>query len=103
MSLLAADSPAVAPSVAAFDDDAWEDLLNFIEEKQVIPIIGPELVVVQTDAGPENLYTWIARMLAVRLSLDPKTLPPKPTLDDVVTRHLANRGRREDLYTRIRT
>jgi len=98
---LAAESPL--SSVAAFDDDAWEDLLNFIEEKQVIPIIGPELVVVQTDAGPENLYTWIARSLAARLALDPATLPAKPTLDDVVTRHLANRGRREDLYTRIRS
>lgn len=90
-------------TVAAFDDDAWEDLLNFIEEKQVIPIVGPELVMVQTEAGPENLYTWIARSLAARLALDPATLPPQPTLDDVVTRHLANRGRREDLYTRIRT
>ena len=24
-----------APRVAAFDDDAWEDLLNFVEEKRV--------------------------------------------------------------------
>jgi hypothetical protein len=101
MSSLAAESPVSA--VSAFDDDAWEDLLNFIEEKQVIPIIGPELVVVQTEAGPENLYTWIARSLAGRLALDPTTLPARPTLDDVVTRHLANRGRREDLYTRIRS
>lgn len=98
---LTLDSPVSA--VMSFDDDAWEDLLNFIEEKQVIPIIGPELVVVQTEAGPENLYTWVARSLAARLAIDPATLPAVPTLDDVVTRHLANRGRREDLYTRIRT
>jgi hypothetical protein len=54
MPSLTAESPVSA--VAPFDDDAWEDLLNYIEEKRVIPIIGPELVVVQTDAGPENLY-----------------------------------------------
>src|SRR6266566_5028459 len=30
-------------TVATLDDDAWEDLLNFIEERRVIPIIGPEL------------------------------------------------------------
>jgi hypothetical protein len=101
MSLAAAELPK--PAVVSFDDDAWEDLLNFIEEKQVIPIIGPELLVVLTEAGPENLYAWIARSLAVRLSLDPATLPARPTLDDVVTRHLANHGRREDLYTRIRS
>jgi hypothetical protein len=101
MPLLDAGSPVA--TVTAFDDDAWEDLLNFIEEKQVIPIVGPELVVVHTEAGPENLYAWIARSLAARLGLDPARLPAHPTLDDVVTRHLAHRGRREDLYTRIRT
>ena len=98
-------------AVAAFDDDVWEDLLNFVEEKQVIPIVGPELVSVQTDthstssgqAGPENLYTWLARSLEARLGLAPGTGAPAPTLNDVVVRHLANRGRREDVYARIRT
>jgi len=49
MPLLAAD-PTAAATVAPFDDDAWEDLLNFVEEKRVIPIVGPELVTVPTDA-----------------------------------------------------
>mgnify|MGYP003461828837 CR=1 FL=1 len=30
------------PLPSRLDDDAWDDLLNFIEEKRVIPIIGPE-------------------------------------------------------------
>ena len=34
-----------------FDDDAWDDLLNYIEERRVIPIIGPELLRVQTARG----------------------------------------------------
>ncbi len=91
-------------AVAIFDDDAWEDLLNYIEEKRVIPIVGPELATVQTDAGPENLYAWLARTLAARLG-QPHTNPAGAplTLNDVIVRHLSNRGRREDLYTRIRT
>lgn len=94
----------VAPAtLAAFDDDAWDDLLNFIEEKQVIPIVGPELAVVHTESGPENLYSWLARQLAARLGLPPRSGTPAPTLNDVVVRHLSNRGRREDVYTRIRT
>src|SRR4051812_14147759 len=92
-----------APPLASFDDDAWGDLLNFVEEKQVIPIVGPELAVVQTDAGTENLYTWLARTLAARLGLAPAADGRELTLNDVVVRHLANRGRREDVYTRIRT
>ena len=67
MPSLTAESPVSA--VAAFDDDAWEDLLNYSEEKRVIPIVGPELTVVQTDDGPENLYTWLARSLAARLGM----------------------------------
>jgi hypothetical protein len=100
---LAAESSLPAPSVASFDDDVWEDLLNFVDEKQVIPIVGPELVVVQTDSGRENLYTWLARSLETRLGLSPSGGTQTPTLNDVVVRHLANRGRREDVYARIRT
>ena len=33
------------------DEEAWEDLLNFIEERRVIPIIGPELLKVETETG----------------------------------------------------
>lgn len=110
--------PATESSVqqiAVFDDDAWEDLLNFIEEKRVIPIVGPELATVQTDAGAENLYAWLARSLAARLGQPTfaqptadKTAgrpaePSPPTLNDVIVHHLTHHGRREDLYTRIRT
>jgi hypothetical protein len=38
------------------DDDAWDDLLSFIEERRVIPIVGPELLQVTTDRGPRLLY-----------------------------------------------
>jgi hypothetical protein len=95
------ESPVSA--VAPFDDDAWEDLLNYIEEKRVIPIVGPELAVVQTDAGPENLYAWLARSLAARLGMAATGRNGSLTLNEGIVGHLANRGRRENLYTRIRT
>ena len=41
-----------APALENFDEDAWDDLLNYIEERRVIPIIGPDLLRVQTDSGP---------------------------------------------------
>ena len=46
------------------DDDAWEDLLSFIEEHRVIPIVGPELLLVATDRGPRLLLEWVAEKLA---------------------------------------
>ncbi|MBS0321426.1 MAG: toll/interleukin-1 receptor domain-containing protein [Proteobacteria bacterium] len=92
--------PLAAPQL---DDDAWEDLLNYIEERRVIPIIGPELLEVETDAGPRLLYDWIAERLAGRLNVDVADLPQPYTLNDVVCWYLAARGRREEAYTRIRS
>ncbi|HET9835597.1 MAG TPA: hypothetical protein VFP88_04550, partial [Rhodanobacteraceae bacterium] len=62
-------SAAMDP-MQGFDEDAWDDLLNYIEEHRVIPIIGPDLLRVQTDAGLRPLYVWLAEKLAVRLSVD---------------------------------
>jgi hypothetical protein len=86
-----------------FDDDAWDDLLNYIEERRVIPIIGPDLLRVQTDGGPRLLYEWLAEKLAARLSVDVSGLPLPLTLNDVVCLYLGQRGRREEAYTRLRS
>lgn len=85
------------------DEDAWEDLLNFIEERRVIPIVGPELLKVDTPAGPRLLYDWMAEKLAAKLAVDVSQLPADYSLNDVVCWFLAARGRREDTYTRMRS
>ena len=89
----------LAPLASAFDDDAWEDLLNYIEEKRVIPIIGPELLKVDTENGPRLFYDWLADKLAAKLNVDTAQLPQPYTLNDVVCWFLSARGRREDTYT----
>jgi len=89
--------------VQNLDEDAWDDLLNFIEERHVIPIIGPELLRVQTDGGPRLLYEFLAEKLAARLSVDVADLPKPLTLNDVVCWYLGERGRREEVYTRLRS
>jgi TIR domain/SIR2-like domain len=91
------------PVVENFDEDAWDDLLNYIEERRVIPIIGPDLLRVQTDRGLRPLYEWLAEKLAARLSVDPSVLPQPLTLNDVVCAYLGQRGRREEAYTRLRS
>ena len=48
-------------AVETLDEEAWEDLLNFIEERRVIPIIGPELLQVETEerrVGKECRSRW---------------------------------------------
>ena len=90
----------MAPS--GLDEDGWDDLLSFIEEHQVIPIIGPELLEVETANGPRLLYDWLAEKLAAKLNIDTALLPQPYTLNDVVCWYLSMRGRREDAYVRLR-
>ncbi len=95
--------PATMGSIQSFDEDAWDDLLNYIEERRVIPIIGPDLLRVQTDRGLRPLYEWLAEKLAARLSVDTVGLPQPLTLNDVMCCFLGQHGRREEAYTRLRS
>jgi hypothetical protein len=94
---------AAHPAPQSFDEDAWDDLLNYIEERRVIPIVGPDLLRVQTDRGLMPLYEWLAGKLATRLQVDSSLLPQPLTLNDVVCSYLGQRGRREEAYTRLRS
>jgi TIR domain/SIR2-like domain len=93
---------ATAP-ISTLDDDAWDDLLSFIEERRVIPIVGPELLLVSTERGPRLLLDWVAEKLAGRLNVDIAQLPQPYTLNDVVCWFLSARGRREEAYVRMRS
>jgi hypothetical protein len=86
-----------------FDDDAWDDLLNYIEERRVIPILGPELLQVESNDGPRLLYDWVAEKLAVRLGVDTRGRALPCSLNDVVCAYLGSHGRREEAYTRVRS
>jgi TIR domain/SIR2-like domain len=98
-----ANGAAAALPITTLDDDAWDDLLSFIEERRVIPIVGPELLMVATERGPRLLFDWAAEKLAARLNVDTADLPHPYTLNDVVCVFLATRGRREEAYVRLRS
>src|SRR5260221_509446 len=93
---------AAAALISTLDDDAWDDLLSFIEERRVIPIVGPELLLVSTERGPRLLLDWVAEKLAGRLNVNIAELPQPYTLNDVVCWFLSARGRREEAYVRLR-
>src|SRR5271168_2929021 len=95
------NSGATAP-MAVLDDAAWDDLLSFIEERRVIPIVGPELLRVETSSGPRLLLDWVAEKLAGRLNVNVAELPQPYTVNDVVCWFLSARGRREEAYVRLR-
>src|SRR5918996_4412896 len=81
----------------------WVDLLDFIEEGKVIPVIGSELVTVREGDREVPLVCWIAKRLAADLSLPIGKLPEGVDLNDVVSMHLRQHGEREreELYAKI--
>ena len=84
------------------DDYFWDDLLEYIEEGKVVPIIGSDLVTVAQGDTEVPLYRHVAGLLAQRLKVRVDDLGEDYSLNDVVCRFLDNRGRKEDVYTRIR-
>jgi hypothetical protein len=90
--------PASAPV-----DFFWEDLLEYIEEGRVVPIIGAELLTVPDGAGGEVLLQdKLGRELANRLGVPAPDCSAGDALNQVVCRHLERGGRREEIYPRIR-
>jgi hypothetical protein len=79
----------------------WDNLLDYIQDRTVVPVIGAELVTVRQDDRDVPLYRWIARRLAGDLKLPLEELPESFDLNDVVSMHLRRRGEREELYAQI--
>lgn len=85
------------------DDYFWDDLLEYIEEGKVIPVIGSQLGTVESGEDEITFYRYVADQLAGRLRVRPRDLPENFDINDVVVRFLENRGKREEIYPRIRT
>src|SRR5256885_16247444 len=87
--------------MAHVPESFWDNLLDFIQDRTVIPVSGSELVRVREGDRDVPLYRWVAQRLAADLPLPAAELPEGFDLNDVVSLHLRRRGEREELYARI--
>lgn len=89
---------------SATQDFFWDDLLEFIGERRVIPIVGAELLTVPDGAGGQiPLMRMLAARLAERLRVPADDCTGDDALHAVVSRYMQQGGRREEVYPRIRT
>lgn len=89
-----------APSTQDF---FWDDLLEYIEDRRVIPIVGAELLTVPDGAGGHiPLQRVLAQKLAERLRVPAEDCTGDDALNQVVCRYLQRGGRREEIYPRLR-
>ncbi len=83
------------------DDLFWGDLLAYMEERRVIPVVDAGSLLVGEGSNRLPLETLLARRLAERLRVNVAGLEATLRLDDVVRRQRAQPGRKENLYLRI--
>lgn len=82
-------------------EEFWEDLLLFVEEGKVVPVLGPELALVREGGVEQPLYRWLAQRLASTIRLPVGDLPEAFDLNDVVSLYVRRGGDRDDLYARL--
>lgn len=84
-------------------DFFWDDLLEYIGERRVIPIVGAELLTVPDGAGGQTpLMSVLATRLAERLRVPADGCTGDDALHQVVCRYIQRGGRREEVYPRLR-
>ncbi len=83
--------------------DFWEDLLVFIEDGRVVPVVGPELLLIPVEGEKITLYHFLARQLAADLNIEKSKLKANFTINDVVCNYLQTGRPPSSIYRRIRT
>jgi hypothetical protein len=79
-----------APVPGAWRQRTWDELLARIEDGKVIPIVGPELGVVERGGVAMPLERYVALELADRLELPSDQVGGEPTLNRVMCVYFAN-------------
>lgn len=81
-------------------DEDWDELLLYIQNRQVIPVVGHTLVTVEHEGQQVPLTRWLAPHLAAHLKLaDPASFT---SLNDVARALLFAGGDRRKIYNGIR-
>ena len=75
------------------NEDFWDDLLGHIRDRVLVPVVGPDLTVVDVDNTEQTFDTLIGQRLAERYDLT--VSPGLTTMGEAVAAFLRERGRDE--------
>jgi hypothetical protein len=87
--LSASTDPAV--DWRLWDDELWDDLLGYIEDRNVIPIVGPCCYQIESDGRRMTVERYVAEQLAAKYHLHFDD-PTKITLNEVMVQYLRQPG-----------
>lgn len=81
----------------------WEILIQLIEDGQVVPVVGRDLLTVSEGGGPKLLYPYLAEKLATSLGVSSENLTDGEELNEVACRYITQGNRVEDIYPALKT
>ncbi len=81
----------------------WEKLLQRIEERRVVPVVGRELLTVRHQDREIHLYALIAQRLADHLGVSGADLQEGDEINAVAYRYIEKGNRIEDIYPALKT
>ena len=84
------------------DNFFWDELLLYVEQKLVIPILGKDLLSVEVDGKPVNVYRLLAEHLAGELKIPTDQLTEHFTLSQVVAAYPRFREKRGLIYSQTK-
>jgi hypothetical protein len=64
----------------------WKKLLQWIKTDSLIPIIGPDLLVVEIDGRRIDLYRYVAEQMAAAFGIPPGEVPERNPLSKIAIR-----------------
>jgi TIR domain len=79
--------------VISVRSDFWDDLLGYIREQVLVPVVGPDLTVVKVGSTEQTFSALIGQRLAERYELT--VSPGLTTMGEAVAAFLRERGRDE--------
>ena len=85
------------------DDIFWDPLLQLIDERKVVPVVGQDLVTVPESTGHTLLYPLLAAQLAKYLGVSGDNLPLGGELNEVACRYLSKGKPAQRVYAALKS
>ena len=89
------------PGLRMEEDLDWDELMLFVRDGRVVPVVGSHLLRVEVDGCETTIESVLARDLAGELGID---VPPTGELQlpEVAFRHVQTRGSARRLYPKLK-
>ena len=81
------------------DNFHWDELLIYVKDRRVVPVIGPGLLSIETDGKGTLVEDYLAERLATELKVG--NTSERPTVSEVAFNYIQSGGKRQRVYALV--